>query len=72
MPLKPPPFPYTLIGRLDDGQAHALLSGPLRSFGVKVADVIDGQWRVDDVQARGITITWLPGGVKTTLVFASL
>ena len=64
-----PPFPYTLIGRLDDGEPRALLSGPLRSFGVKAAEVIDGQWRVDAVQPQGVTLTWLPGGVKKTLAF---
>lgn len=64
-----PPFPYTLIGRIDDGEPRALLSGPLRSFGVKVADVIDGQWRVDAVLAQGLTLTWLPGPTRTTLVF---
>lgn len=66
-PAQAPAFPYTLIGRLDDGEPLALLSGPLRSFGVKAADVIDGEWRVDSVQARGLTLTWLPGGVKKTL-----
>jgi len=66
----PPPFPYTLIGRLDDGEPQALLSGPNRSFGVKAADVIDGQWRVDEVQPRALTLTWLPGGIKRTLAFA--
>ena len=69
-PAEAPAFPYTLIGRLDDGEARALLSGPTRSFGVKAADVIDGQWRVDAVAPRGLTLTWLPGGVKKTLALA--
>jgi hypothetical protein len=68
--LRAPPFPYTLIGRIDDGVPRALLSGPLRSFGVKAADVIDGQWRVDAVQPRGVTLTWLPGQTKKTLAFS--
>ena len=68
-PPQPPPFPYVLIGRLDDGEPRALLSGPLRSFGVKASEVIDGQWRVDAVQPQGVTLTWLPGGVKKTLAF---
>ena len=69
-PVEAPAFPYTLIGRLDDGEARALLSGPTRSFGVKADDVIDGQWRVDAVQERGLTLTWLPAGVKKTLALA--
>ncbi len=66
-----PPFPYTLIGRLDDGEPRALLSGPLRSFGAKAADVIDGAWRVDTVDAQGMTVTWLPAGLKRAIPFAS-
>jgi hypothetical protein len=56
---------------LDDGEPHALLSGPLRSFGVKAAEVVDGQWRIDAVEPQGVTLTWLPGGVKKNLAFGS-
>ena len=70
-PPQAPDFPYTLIGRLDDGQARALLTNRTRSFGAKVADVIDGIWRVDSVDADGVTLTWLPGGISRTLVFPS-
>ena len=69
-PVEAPAFPYTLIGRLDDGEARALLAGPTRSFGVKASDVIDGQWRVDAVPPRGHALTWLPGGIKKTLALA--
>ena len=64
-----PAFPYTLIGQLDDGRPQALLTGPLRSLAVAAGEVIDGQWRVDAVQAQGITLTWLPGGQRQTLGF---
>jgi len=67
----PPDFPYTLIGRLDDGQARALLTNRTRSFGAKAADVIDGTWRVDAVNADGVSLTWLPGGISRTLAFPS-
>ena len=82
----PPPvpaFPYQLIGRLDDGIPQALLSstsstsstsgtsGTSRSFGVKAGDSIDGQWRVDSVEARSVTVTWLRTGARKTLSFAS-
>lgn len=66
-----PAFPYTLIGRLDDGEPQALLSGPMRSFGVKVNEVIDGQWRLDAVGPEGVTLTWLPGSEKKNLIFAA-
>ena len=68
-PAQPPEFPYTLIGRLDDGQPRALLTNRTRSFGAKAADVIDGTWRVDAVDPEGVTLTWLPGGISRTLAF---
>ena len=71
VPAAPPDFPYTLIGRLDDGQARALLTNRTRSFGAKQGDVIDDVWRVDEVEADGVTLTWLPGGVSRTLAFPS-
>lgn len=65
-----PPFPYALIGRIEDGGAvHALLGGAQRTLGVRAADVIDGQWRVDEIGAAGLTLTWLPGGQRQTLAF---
>ena len=70
-PPQAPAFPYTLIGRLDDGVPMQLLAGPLRSFGVKAADVIDGHWRVDSVDARGLSLTWLPGHLKKHLAFSA-
>lgn len=60
--LQPPPFPYQLIGRLQQGeQTQALLTGPIRSLALRTGDVVDGQWRVDKVDAAALHITWLPG-----------
>ncbi|MCV2351420.1 hypothetical protein [Paucibacter sp. Y2R2-4] len=65
-----PAFPYQLLGRLVEGdQAQALLAGPNRSLAVKAGDVVDGQWRVDQVHERGINLTWLPAKLPQTLVF---
>ena len=66
-----PEFPYTLIGRLDDGQPRALLTNRTRSFGAKAADVIDDTWRVDAVDPEGVTLTWLPGRISRNLAFPS-
>jgi hypothetical protein len=75
-PPQPPPapvapaFPYQLIGRLVDGdQAQALLAGPNRSLAVKAGDVVDGQWRVDQVTERGLSLTWLPAKLNQTVSF---
>ena len=65
-----PAFPYTLIGRIEEGgEARVVLSGPLQTLGVKPLDVIDGQWRVDEIRAQSLTVTWLPGGQRQTLAF---
>ncbi len=68
-PPRAPAFPYTLIGQLDDGRPQALLTGPLRSLAVGAGEVVDGQWRIDAIQAQSITFTWLPGGQRQTLGF---
>ena len=65
-----PNFPYSLIGRIDDGVPQAMLSGPARSFGVRVNEVIDGQWRVDAVGPQSMSLTWLPGSIKKTVAFS--
>jgi hypothetical protein len=65
-----PPFPYQLIGRLVEGnQAQALLAGPQRSLAVKAGDVVDGQWRVDQVTERGLNLTWLPAKLNQIISF---
>ena len=66
-----PPFAYALIGRLDDGQPLALLSGPLRSIAVKAGDTVDGQWRIDAVGEQSVTLTWLPGNISQQIAFKS-
>ncbi|UDF35973.1 UNVERIFIED_ORG: hypothetical protein LHJ69_02560 [Shinella sp. XGS7] len=66
-----PPFPYQLIGRLEEGgvPAQALLASGNRSLSAKAGDVIDGQWRVDSVGPSGLALTWLPGQQTQTLTF---
>ena len=65
-----PPFPYQLIGRLEQGGVSlALLAGASRSISAKPGDVIDGQWRVERVEATGLALTWLPGKQPQTINF---
>ncbi|MBT9492836.1 MAG: hypothetical protein IV107_10920 [Paucibacter sp.] len=67
-----PSFPYQLIGRLVEGdQALALLAGPQRSLAVKAGDVVDGQWRVEQVTERGLSLTWLPAKLNQNIMFKS-
>jgi hypothetical protein len=68
--IQAPPFPYTMIGRIEDGGVvHALLGGPSRTLAVKEQDVVDGQWRIDAIVGQGVTLTWLPGGQRQDLSF---
>ena len=59
---------YTLVGVLQQPAGWtALLAGPQRSLAVRAGDVIDSQWRVDQVSAAGMVGTWLPQGLPYSL-----
>jgi hypothetical protein len=69
-----PPAPYQMIGRVVETEAGkpvevALLSGPNKSISAKRGDVIDGQWRVEQVTDSGVRMTWLPGQLPQNIVF---
>lgn len=69
-PPSAPPFPYQLIGRLVDGQqATALLAGPTKALAVKAGDLVDGQWRVEQIHERGLNLIWLPAKLTQTVAF---
>jgi hypothetical protein len=70
-PLAPvaPPFPYTMIGRVEDGNVvHAMLGSAQRTLAVRAQDVIDGQWRIETIGGNALTLIWLPGGLRQTLL----
>lgn len=57
------PFPYQWIGRLDDGGApQALLSSAQRSVSVRLGDVLDGRWRIDQTADGMLRATVLASG----------
>ena len=65
-----PPLPYELIGRIEEaGITKALLAGPMRTLAVQRGDVIDQQWQVDDINERGLALTYKPTGTRQTLAF---
>lgn len=69
-----PPLPYQMIGRVVEGEGAAavevgLLAGPSRALSVKRGDVIDGQWRVEQVSTQGISLTWLPAKLPQNIAF---
>lgn len=69
-----PPLPYQMIGRVVEGEGSkavevALLTGPNKSLSAKRGDVIDGQWRVEQVTDSGVRLTWLPGQLPQNIAF---
>ena len=69
-----PPAPYQMIGRVVEGEGAkavevALLSGPNKALSVRQGDVIDGQWRVEQVSTSGVSLTWLPAKLPQNIVF---
>lgn len=71
-PPPPPPvaprFPHAWVGRFNDepvaaaasGVSRAVLSGPQTTWVVRAGDVIEGQWRIDRIQDRSLSLTYLP------------
>ncbi len=46
---------------------RAVLAGPVSTWVVAEGDVIDGQWRVDRIQDRTMTLTYLPLQLSQTV-----
>lgn len=67
-----PPFPYKLIGWLQqDGVPLALLADARRSAAAPVGQVFERDWRVEAVSASGLQLTWLPGPLAVTVAFST-
>ena len=67
----PPPmaprFPHAWVGRFNDESVsntlpvdRAVVSGPRSTWVVRDGDVIEGQWRIDRIQGRTMSLTYLP------------
>lgn len=72
-----PPAPYQMIGRVVEGEGAravqvALLAGASKALSAKAGDVLDGQWRVEQVSDSGVRLTWLPGSLPQTIVFKAV
>ena len=55
-----PPFPHAWVGRFNDDQQRAIVASQDQTWVVAVGDVIEGQWRVDQIQERQMSLTYLP------------
>jgi len=56
-----PPLPYTYFGRMtEDGKLYVFLQRGERSYTVKRGDVLDTQYRVEEITPGALVITYLP------------
>jgi hypothetical protein len=69
-PPSAPPFPYQFVGRMTDSLPRAVLNNAQRSAVVAAGEVVDGQWRVDAIEAGGLRLTYLPLGLAQFVPFA--
>lgn len=56
-PPQAPRFPHAWVGRFND---MAVVAGPLSTWVVAEGQVIDGQWRIDQIQGQQMQLTYLP------------
>jgi hypothetical protein len=64
-----PALSYQLVGRIDDERSRVVLTNARHSVVLGVGELLDAQWRIDSIDAAGITLSWLPGRQKQTLLF---
>jgi hypothetical protein len=70
-PLPPPsapPVPFAYIGRLsEEDRTTVFLSAGERNLVVKPGDVVDNNYRVEEVTDNAVSLTYLPLNVKQTI-----
>lgn len=63
-----PPLPFTYVGKLvEEGKTTVFLATPDRNFMVREGDIINGTYRVDQLKAPVMILTYLPLNLKQTL-----
>jgi len=63
-----PPLPFSYMGKmLEEGRTTVFLTQQNRNFVVKAGDTIESAYRVDEINARFMTLTYLPLNIKQTL-----
>ena len=64
-----PPLPFTYFGKMEDksGRALTFLLRGDRTYTISPGSLIDGAYRVDDVDGENIYFTYLPLGKKQVL-----
>lgn len=63
-----PPLPFTYLGKVVDGNEMVVfVSLAERNFAVHKGEVINGNYRIDDIAPPTMTVTYLPLNQKQTL-----
>ncbi len=55
-----PTFPHAWVGRYLDPLPKAIIVGPGNTWVTAAGDVLEGQWRIDAIHDRRMTLTYLP------------
>jgi hypothetical protein len=55
------------MGRIDDGKPKVFLQRGERLYTVSVGDVIDGQYRLERIDANQLLLTYLPMNAQQTI-----
>lgn len=68
-PPAPPPLPFTYLGQLAEaGRTMVFLSTGDRNHVVAAGDVIDNLYRIEEIGASAVVITYLPMNMQQTLL----
>ena len=63
-----PPLPFSYLGRMEqDGQIFVFLAKQDRNYVVKAGEVLDGAYRLEEVQPGALSFTYLPLKLKQSL-----
>ena len=67
-PPKPPPLPFKYMGRwVEGGQLTVLLLQGEQPIPIQAGQVLQGNWRVDEVSDRQVVFTYLPLDMQSAL-----
>ncbi|MFN0161429.1 MAG: hypothetical protein ACKVQQ_09375, partial [Burkholderiales bacterium] len=65
---KPPALPFRFVGRVEEGnRAAAILLFGQATLVVRVGDTLERNYRVEEVGARALVLTYLPLNERQTL-----
>lgn len=67
-PASAPPLPFSYLGKyIDNKEIVVFLSSADQNFAVRQGDVVNGNYRIDEITPPTMTITYLPLNQKQTL-----